>query len=98
CGKVEFGILIKENFIEFYVEDTGIGISPENQEIIFKPFRQIKSSNTRLYGGNGLGLSISKALVEKLGGTIEISSGTEKKVQFLPLPFLTLRKRSPLLI
>ncbi|NJK94716.1 MAG: hybrid sensor histidine kinase/response regulator, partial [Bacteroidales bacterium] len=95
CGKVEFGILIKENFIEFYVEDTGIGISPENQEIIFKPFRQIKSSNTRLYGGNGLGLSISKALVEKLGGTIEISSEQKKGSIFtFTIPY-TEKKISP---
>ncbi len=73
-GKIEFGYRIKKDFIEFHVQDSGIGITPENQKLIFQRFRQIDSKDTRLYGGNGLGLSISKALVEKMGGTIRVDS------------------------
>jgi PAS domain S-box-containing protein len=73
-GSVEFGYKTKEGFIEFYVKDTGIGIAAENQILIFSRFRQVENTDTRTYGGNGLGLSISKALVEKLGGTITVNS------------------------
>jgi signal transduction histidine kinase/CheY-like chemotaxis protein len=73
-GKIDFGYKIKEGFIEFYVADTGIGIATENYELIFKRFRQVDATNNRINGGNGLGLSISKALIEKLGGTITIKS------------------------
>jgi len=73
-GKIEFGYKIKKNFIEFYVTDTGIGIAMENYEFVFQRFRQLQTTDTREYGGNGLGLSISKALVEKLGGTFTINS------------------------
>ncbi len=68
-GKIQFGYEIEEDDIRFYVIDTGIGLSEEDCSIIFKPFRQVETGSTRSYGGNGLGLSISKALVEKLGGT-----------------------------
>jgi signal transduction histidine kinase/CheY-like chemotaxis protein len=63
----------KENdhvVLHFSVADTGIGISPEHEERIFKPFAQADSSTTRHYGGTGLGLSISKALVEMMQGRI----------------------------
>ncbi len=73
-GKIEFGYKIKENVLEFYVEDTGIGIVPENHEFIFQRFMQARQTNNQIHSGNGLGLSISKALVEKLGGTITVNS------------------------
>jgi len=73
-GEINFGYTKKDDFIVFYVSDTGIGISPENYEIIFERFRQVDGSNTRKYGGAGLGLSISKALVELLGGKIWLES------------------------
>ena len=73
-GVIEFGYKIQTNFIEFYVKDTGIGLAPENLDLIFQRFRQVETKNAHEYGGNGLGLSISKALVEKLGGTIAVSS------------------------
>ncbi|HEX3010276.1 MAG TPA: ATP-binding protein, partial [Bacteroidales bacterium] len=66
-GFVEFGVRSKEGYMEFFVKDTGIGISPADVAVIFEPFRQVENNNSRMYGGNGLGLSISKALVEKLG-------------------------------
>lgn len=56
--------------IRFTIRDTGIGISEEKKELIFKPFFQVDSSSTRKYGGVGLGLSISKRIIEKMGGSI----------------------------
>lgn len=73
-GKIEFGYKTKANFIEFYVKDTGIGIALENQAIVFERFAQAKAPDGVLNSGNGLGLSISKALVEKLGGAIHVDS------------------------
>jgi signal transduction histidine kinase len=73
-GMVKFGFDLTDNFITFYVKDSGIGIAPENRTIIFERFRQVENTSTRLYSGNGLGLAISKALVEILGGTITFNS------------------------
>ena len=56
------------------VEDTGIGIPKEQQKIIFESFRQQEEQNIRQYGGTGLGLTISKRLVEIMGGTISVRS------------------------
>ena len=56
------------------VHDTGIGISPDNQDRLFKPFSQVDSSSNRKYGGTGLGLVISKRLAELMGGSISFSS------------------------
>ena len=58
----------------FRVIDSGIGISPSQQTRLFRPFTQADNSTTRCFGGSGLGLSISKRLVELLGGTVSLSS------------------------
>lgn len=73
-GYVELGTRIQNKYLEIYVKDSGIGISESDKQVIFEPFRQVENNNSRMYGGNGLGLSISRALVEKLGGDISVDS------------------------
>lgn len=81
-GYVNFGYSVNEKEIEFYVEDTGIGISPEMQQEIFKHFSQVESTGAREFGGSGLGLSISKAYVELLGGEVWLKSELGKGSTF----------------
>ena len=60
--------------VHFSVKDTGIGIAPKDQERLFQSFTQVDSSTTRKYGGTGLGLVISKELVELMGGNLWVES------------------------
>jgi CheY-like chemotaxis protein len=60
--------------VQFMVQDTGVGISPIQQEKLFKPFSQVDTSITRKYGGTGLGLSISQQLSNLMGGTLWMES------------------------
>ncbi len=77
-GVVEFGYSIEkdndESFVRFYVRDTGIGISPEKQKLIFERFRQGEEGTTRPFEGTGLGLTIAKGIVDKMGGKMWVES------------------------
>ncbi|MFP4024910.1 MAG: PAS domain S-box protein [Thiohalospira sp.] len=79
-GFVEFGysVVKNENKIQFYVIDSGIGISNNKFEMIYDLFRQVDESFTREYGGTGLGLTIAKKIVHHLGGDIWVQSTPEQ--------------------
>ena len=73
--------------VELLVSDTGVGMSPEEQLRIFRPFTQLDGSSTRRIGGAGLGLAISRRLAELLGGTIAVESAPGRGSSFrLTLP------------
>lgn len=77
------------NYLQFVVEDTGIGLADNQKNVIFERFAQADSSITRRYGGTGLGLTITKQLVELMGGTISVESEPKKGSTFIVrLPFL----------
>ena len=73
-GTITIGCKSSDDYIEFYVKDTGIGIPKDKLEIIFSRFRQIQETNTKEYGGAGLGLTISKKIIELLDGEISVDS------------------------
>ena len=86
-GFIELGVKIKKDdnkFSEilFYIKDTGKGIAKENISKVFDSFSQEDSSITRKYGGTGLGLTITKKLVEAMGGKIWIESEVDKGTTF----------------
>ena len=88
-GSIVFGYTIKNPFVEFFVSDTGIGIEPEQQIRIFERFYQVDSTITRLHEGTGIGLSISKAYVELLGGKMWLHSSPGKgSVFYFTIPHL----------
>jgi PAS domain S-box-containing protein len=82
-GEIQFGYRLQGNDLEFYVTDSGIGIASENLALIFQRFRQVETPKEQLNEGNGLGLTISKALVEKLGGKLSVSSESGKGSSFV---------------
>ncbi len=87
-GSVEFGYEKKGKYLEFFVKDTGEGICQEKKEVIFERFRQGNESHAKNYQGAGLGLSISKAYVEMLGGAIWVKSESGKgSVFYFTIPY-----------
>ncbi|RLD63712.1 MAG: hypothetical protein DRJ01_03070 [Bacteroidetes bacterium] len=76
-GSVTFGYFLKGEFMEFYVEDTGIGVPKNRQEAIFNRFEQADIRDSRVFEGSGLGLAIAKAYVLMLGGQIKLESEEE---------------------
>ena len=87
-GYIEFGYELENDKIIFYVKDTGIGMPKEKLDLIFNRFRQIDGSSTRKFGGAGLGLAISKGLIDLLGGEIRVESyeGNGSKF-YISLPY-----------
>lgn len=81
-GSIEFGYQVKDNYIEFFVEDTGIGIPSDQQQSVFERFVQADMTKSKTYEGAGLGLAITKANVELLGGNIRVESEEEKGSTF----------------
>ena len=71
-----------DRIVHFTVSDSGIGIPAEKQKLIFQPFAQADNSTTRKYGGTGLGLTISKRLVEIMGGKMWVESEVGRGTQF----------------
>lgn len=79
-----------QQVISFSVTDTGIGISPEQQEKIFEPYMQAEANIARRFGGTGLGLSISRELVRMFGGEMWLESAPGEGSSFrFEIPFLT---------
>ncbi|NOQ47951.1 MAG: PAS domain-containing sensor histidine kinase, partial [Methanococcoides sp.] len=81
-GSVTIGGKISEDFVHISVKDSGIGISPEDQDKLFYPFFQADSSITREYGGTGLGLAIVKKFVEMHSGEVWVESELGKGSTF----------------
>ena len=81
-GKIDFGYEYKNESLRFFVKDSGLGIEKSKQKIIFERFIQADVSDKRSYQGAGLGLSISKAYVEMLGGKIGVESEFGKGSMF----------------
>jgi PAS domain S-box-containing protein len=93
-GSIEYGYIVKGNDIEFFVNDTGIGIENDKQQKIFDRFYQIENGIYLKTEGTGLGLSISKAYVELLGGRIWTFSQPGKGAAFyFTLPYKKSRKK-----
>jgi len=83
-GYIRFGCRNESpDLLTFYIEDTGPGIPPDKQDIVFERFVQISPHPNRLYGGTGLGLSIVRGLIDLLGGKIELKSVPEVGTTFL---------------
>ena len=91
-GSIEFGYKLKKKSIRFYVKDTGRGIPASKQQAVFERFVQANTSHSQSYDGAGLGLAISKAYVEMLGGNIRLESEEGKGSLFsfiIPCDYLS---------
>ncbi len=81
--RIELIDLVEEQIrLRFCVEDTGIGIAKENQELLFEKYTQAEASTTRKHGGTGLGLNIARMLVDLMGGKIDLDSEEGKGSRF----------------
>ncbi|KPL15105.1 MAG: hypothetical protein AMS23_01205 [Bacteroides sp. SM1_62] len=88
-GFIDIGYTLRDSNVEFFVRDTGIGVTRQKQHIIFDRFRQVDESLNSQFGGTGLGLAISKNLVNLLGGEIWIESEEDQGSTFyFTLPVL----------
>jgi two-component system, sensor histidine kinase len=98
-GSIQFGYTIKDNEMEFFVKDTGIGIPKDKFNVIFDRFRKLEGNKTQNASGTGLGLSIVKRIIEMLNGNIWVESEINKGSSFiftLPLERVTTtEKKTP---
>ncbi|MBW8898705.1 MAG: PAS domain S-box protein [Massilia sp.] len=94
-GSVTVRAEMKDDHLHFIVSDTGIGIAPERLTAIFEPFTQADASMTRRFGGTGLGTTISKQLVELMGGRIWADSVPGKGTTFHVVLPLVLARFAP---
>lgn len=93
-GFIKMGYMVKENMLEIYVEDSGIGIPSTMHEEIFDRFTQVEKTSTRFFGGSGLGLSISKGYAELLGGNLRLQSDIDKgSIFYVTIPFKKVLKK-----
>jgi len=83
AGEISISAQNSGKYIEITVKDSGIGIPREKQDLIWQSFQQIDASSNREYSGSGLGLPITKQLVEMHGGTIRLESRVEKGSSFI---------------
>lgn len=93
-GYIKIGCYFEEQFIKFYVRDTGIGIAADHLDKIFNRFSQIEKGISRKYGGTGLGLAICKSYVELMDGQIWVNSFPAKGSQFnFAIPYVSVEKK-----
>jgi signal transduction histidine kinase len=89
-GEIRMSAAVRNDRVVYRVEDTGIGIADEMQQMVFEEFRQVDGSSTRRYGGSGLGLALARRLARVLGGAIDVESqpgeGSTFRVE-LPLEY-----------
>jgi len=89
-GEIRLSVAVRNDHVVYRVEDTGIGIADDMQQLVFEEFRQADGSSTRRYGGSGLGLALARRLARLLGGEIYLDSqpgeGSTFRVE-LPLEY-----------
>ncbi|HKM94579.1 MAG TPA: PAS domain S-box protein [Prolixibacteraceae bacterium] len=73
-GEIELGYKFNEDKLEIFIRDTGVGINKNKQKVIFERFAKVNNDKNRLYGGTGIGLTISKGLMKLMKGRIKLDS------------------------
>lgn len=81
-GEIEIGYKTNDSSIKIYIRDTGIGIPKNKQKAIFERFAKVNNDKNRLYGGTGIGLTISKGLIKLMKGRIHVESSPGKGSTF----------------